>query len=437
MSIKNILFNSLLNNLKDLKNRIIYLFFYIFILRIGNFILIPGINIYILNNIFRNISNINFINIFNIISGINILNFSIFSLGIIPYISSSIIIQLLTIIFPYFIKLKNNIYGKYLINKYIKYLTLFLSIIQSIIIFIIINKFNNYNNSIFLYDNFIIYVTSIVSLITGTMFLLWLNEQISKNSLGNGISIIMLVNIISNLYNFLYNLLNIINIISYIKLFLVFLIVIFIIYLIFFIEMAERRILIIYPSKRFINIKYFFSSYNNFLPLKINMAGIMPSVFASSIMLIPYIILLFLNNFIKFNFLFYLYNLFYPKNFLYLLIYIFFIIFFYFFYTLLLYNSNNISKNLSKNNAYIPGVRPGKDTSIFLRNIILRLTLFGSLYILIICLISDFIYNILNININFNFISLLIVIIVFMEIIFQIKSLIISNNYFSIIKKYN
>lgn len=247
----------------------------------------------------------------------------------------------------------------------------------------------------------------------------------------------MLVGIIYNLYNSLFNLFNIINNISYIKLLLIFLLIIFIIYLIFFIEMAERRILIIYPSKKFINIKYFFSSYNNFLPFKINMAGIIPSIFTSSIILIPYIILFFFNNFIKFNFLFYLFNLFYPKNFLYLFIYIFFIIFFYFFYTLLLYNSNDISKNLKKNSAYIPGIRPGENTSIFLKNVILRLTLFGSLYILIICLISDFIYDILNININFNFISLLIIIIVFIEILFQIKSLIMSNSYFSIIKKYN
>ncbi len=435
MNIKNISFDSLLDSFKELKNKILFLFFYIFLFRIGNFISIPGINIYVLNNIFKKIINNNIINIYNIFSGGNILNFSIFTLGIIPYISSSIIIQLLTIIFPYFINLKNNVNGKYLINKYMKYLTLLLSIIQSITIFFFINKFNNYSN-FFLYNNFIIYISSIISLITGTIFLVWLSEQISKNSLGNGISVIIFTGIISNLPSSLFNFFLNINNLSYLKLFLIFILIILVTYLIVFVEMAERKILILYSSKGYKSIKCFFSSYNTFLPLKINMAGIMPSIFTSSIMLLFSIILFFLNNFIKFNYVFYVYNLFYPKNFLYLLIYIFFVIFFYFFYTLLVYNPNNISNNLKKSGAYIPGIRPGNNTYIFLKNIILKLTLFGSLYILIICLISDFICDILNINFNFNFTSLLIVAIVIMEFIFQIKSLIISSNYISIIKNY-
>ncbi len=438
MNIKNILFDSLLDNFKELKNRLLFLFFYIFIFRIGSFISIPGINLYILNNIFENINiNKKIINIFNIISGGNILNFSIFTLGIIPYISSSIIIELLTIVFPYFIKLKNNINGKYIINKYIKYLTLLLSIIQSIIIFSFINKFNNHNVFFLYNNNFILYISSIISLITGTIILVWLSEQISKNSLGNGVSVIMFTNIISNLPSSLFSFFWNINNLSYIKLFLIFFLVIFIIYLIVFIEMAKRKILILYPSKGYKNIKCFFYSYDTFLPLKINMTGIIPSIFTSSIMLIFSIFLLFFNNFSKINFLFYIYNLFYPKNFLYLLIYSIFLIFFCFFYTLLVYNPNDISNNLKKSGAYIPGIRPGENTSFFLKNVILKLTLFGSLYILIICLISDFIYDVLNINFNFSFISLLIIINVIMEFIYQIKSLIMSNSYFSIIKNYS
>ncbi len=438
MNIKNILFNSLLNNFKELKNRLLFLFFYIFIFRIGNYISIPNFNLYTLNSIFKNINiSKNVINIFNIISGGNILNFSIFTLGIIPYISSSIIIELLTIIFPYFKNLKNNFNGKYIINKYIKYLTLLLSLIQSIIVFFFVNKFNNYN-IFFLYNNsFILYISFIISLITGTIFLVWLSEQISKNSLGNGVSVIMFINIISNLPNSLFNFFLNINNLSYIKLFFVFFLIILMIYLMVFIEMSKRKILILYPSRGYKNVRCFFSSYNTFLPLKINMVGVMPSIFTSSIIFIFSIILFFLNNFIKINFLFYTYNLFYPKNFLYLLIYSIFLIFFCFFYTLLVYNPNNISNNLKKGGVYIPGIRPGNNTSFFLKNIILKLTLFGSLYILIICLISDFIYDILNINFNFNFISLLIIINVIMEFIYQIKSLIISNSYFSIIKNYS
>ncbi len=435
MGIKNISFDSLLDSFNELKNRLLFLFFSIFIFRIGTFISIPGINIHLLNNIFKNNNSI--INIFNIFSGGTLFNTSIFALGIIPYISSSVIIQLLTFTFPSFLKLNNNnIDSRLKINRYMKYLTLFLSIIQSILVFLTINKFNNYGN-IFLYNNLINYIISIISLITGTIFLMWLGEQISENGLGNGISVIMFIGIISNLPKSLFNLFNLIinKNLSYIKLLLMFFLIIFTIYFIIFVELAERKILVIYPSKGYRNIKYFFSSYNTFLPFKVNMSGIIPSIFTSSIMLIPSVILIWLNNFIKSKYIFYIYNLFFPKNFLYLLIYIFFIIFFCFFYSLLIYNPKNIANNLKMTGAYIPKIRPGKNTSFFLKKKILKLTLFSSIYILIICLIPDFIYNILNINFSFNGTSLLIIITVIIDFISQIKSLIMSNSYFSIFKK--
>ncbi len=434
MNIKNIFFNLLLNTFKELKNRILFLFFYIFIFRILNYISIPGVNIYILNNLFK--YNNNIINIFNILLNNNLLNISILSLNIIPYISSSIIIQLLIIIFPYFIKFKDDIYKKYKINKYIKYLTLLLSIIHSIILFLNINKFYIYKNIILNNLNNIIFI---ISLITGTMFLIWLAEQISENSLGNGISVLIFINIISNFFNLLLILFKLFlnKNLSYMKLFLVFFFIILIIYFIIFIEISERKILILYSSIDYKNIKYFFSSYNIFLPFKINMSGVISFIFTSNIILFFSFFLFLLNNYFKYKFILYINNLFYYKNFLYLLIYIFFIIFFCFFYNLLMYNSNDISNNLNKSGAYIYEIRPGKNTSFFLKNIILKLTLFNSLYILIIYLYSNFIYNILNIKFNFNNISLLIVIIVFIDFITQIKSLIISNNYFSILKKYN
>ncbi len=432
MYIKDILFDSIFDSLKELKNRIIFLLFSIFIFRIGTYISIPGINIYILNNLLKN--NISLNNIFNFFSGGSLYNFSIFTLGVIPYISSSIIIQLLTIIFPYFKELKKEgINGKYIINKYIKYLTFLLSIIQSIIISITIIKFNNYK-SIFLNDNWYIYFISILSLVTGTMFLIWLSEQISEYGLGNGISVIIFIGIISNLPYFLYKLLY--NL-SYSKLILFFFLILFIIYFIIYVESAQRKILVQYASKRYISNIYLFPSYSTFLPLKINMSGVIPSIFTSSIMSIPSFVLIFLNNYVESDFLKYISLLFYPNHFLYLIFYLFFIIFFCFFYTLLMYNSNDISENLKKTGAYIPGIRPGNSTSNYLNKIMLRLTLFGSIYISIICLIPNFICNMIGIDFNFSGTSLLITIIVIMEFISQIKSLIMSNKYFSIFKRYS
>ncbi len=432
MNISNFIFKSL----NELKDRIIFLLFSIFILRLGTFIPIPGINLYSLNNLFNKDNNI--INVLNMFSGGSLIYTSIFTLGIIPYISSSIIIQLLTIIFPYFSELKKEgIIGEYKINRYMKYLTFILSIIQSIIFYLTLLKLNNYNG-IFINNSLEVYLISIFSLISGTLFLVWLSEQISNKGLGNGISVIIFVGIISNLPKYLISLLNLLlfNSLFYIKILLLLFLFLLTIYFIVYVEIASRKILIQYPSKGYRNIKYLFPLYNTYLPFKINMSGIIPTIFSYSIMLVPSIILVLINNYLNFNFLLYLINLFYPKNFLYLLLYVLLVFFFNFFYTLLIYNPNDISNNLKKSGAYIINIRPGKDTSDYLHKIILRLTFFSSLYILIISLVPDFLHDILNIKFYFSGTSLLIVTIVIIEFISQIKSLIISNKYFSIFNTY-
>ncbi len=426
----------ILKSFQELKNRIIFLLFFIFILRIGTYIPIPGINLYILNNLFK--QNNNIVNILNLFSGGSLVYASILTLGVMPYISSSIIIQLLTFIFPYFMELKKEgIIGEYKLNRYMKYLTLIISIIQSIVIFVTLSNISNYKN-IFIKENLNFYLIAIITLITGTIFLMWLGEQITEKGLGNGTSVIMFVGIISNLINYLLSLFKSFfsTDFNYFKILLISFIFFFTIYFIVYVEMAQKKILIQYPSKNYRNIDFLFSSYDTYLPFKINMSGVMPSIFSSSIMLIPSILLNWINNYLNYNFLSYIIILFYPKNFLYLLFYIFWIVFFNFFYTLLIYNSNDISNNLKKSGAYIPGIRPGFNTSIYLNKVILRLTLFSSLYMLIICFIPDLIYDILNIKFYFSGTSLLIVVIVIMEFISQIKSLIISNNYSFIFKKY-
>ncbi len=436
MSINNVFFSNILNSLKELKSRLLFLFFAIFIFRIGTFISIPGINIFLLNNLLKN-NHSNFIDIFNIFSGGSLFNASIFALGVMPYISSSIIIQLFTIVFPYFIELKKDgSLGKYKINQYTRYLTLLLTFFQSIIFSVVIKNLKGIDKVIF-NNNVCFYFISSISVITGTIFLMWLGEQITEKGIGNGVSMIIFISIISNLPKSILKLFNQIKLNSflYYKILIILFLVLFIIYFIVFIEISQRKILISYATSKYPRGKYFFSSNDIYLPFKINMSGVIPAIFSSSIMVFPSIILIWLKSNFSSKIVSYLFNFIFPGNFLYLFFYLFLIIFFSFFYTLLMYNSKDISDNLKKSGAYISGIRPGYNTSVYLNKIILRLTLFSSLYMSIICIIPDFMYEVIGVPFYFGGTSLLIVIVVIMEIISQIQTLIMSNRYLNMLRK--
>ncbi len=436
MDIKKFFFYDILNNLQNLKNRLFFLCFAIIVLRIGVFIPIPGINLYLLNDLLRKNNN-SFIDIFNIFSGGSLFHASILALGIMPYISSSIIIQLFTIIFPKFVDFKNQVNeSKYKLSKYTRYLTFLVSILQSFALSTTIIHLPIMSN-IVIYKETLFYFISITTLVTGTMFLMWLGEQISERGIGNGISVIIFIGIISSLPMSILNLFNKIKVnnISYYKLFLIFFLVICTIYFIVFMEISQRKILIQYASRRY-QINRYFSS-NTYLPLKLNMSGVMPAIFSSSVMVFPYVVLFWLKNTSYFFWISNLLSFIYPKSFFYLLIYLFLIVFFSFFYTLLMYNSNDIANNLKRSGAYIPGIRPGEKTSSYINNIILRLTLLGSLYMSIVCLIPDFMYDVIGVPFYFGGTSLLIVIVVIMEFISQIQALIMSNKYLSMLKKNN
>ncbi len=436
MKFKKNFLSNVFNNLQNLKSRLLFLCFSIIILRTGVFIPIPGINVYLLNDLLKKTNN-NFIDILNIFSGGSLFHASIFALGIMPYISSTIIMQLFTVIFPYFIDFKNEgSDGKYKISQYTRYLTLLVSTIQAFFLSITISYLPVIKN-IILYKGLLFYFISITTLVTGTMFLMWLGEQISEKGIGNGISVIIFTGIISSLPKYIYYLYNklILNQISYYKFFLIFFLIICVVYFIVFIEIAQRKILIHYASRRYQNNRFF--SSDTYLPFKLNMSGVIPAIFSSSIMMFPYIILFWFKNTVYFSWISNFLNLIYPKSFLYVLIYLFLIIFFSFFYTLLMYNSNDIANNLKKSGAYIPGIRPGDKTSNYINNVILRLTLLGSLYMSIVCLIPDFMHDIIGVPFHFGGTSLLIVIVVVIEFITQIQTLIMSNQYLSMLKKIN
>ncbi len=433
MNINKLLFKNITTGFQELQNRLYYTFLSLIVIRTGYLLTIPGIPFF-----YENMSN-NFINFIKIFSKGNILYSSLFTLGIMPYISASIIIQLLTIIFPCFFSLKKEgLEGKYKINIFTRYLTLLISILQSTFLSFLFLKRNIIGNFFIQNNKYIFISISITSLVTSTMFLVWLGENITEYGLGNGVSFIIFINIISGLPNYLLNIYNnfYLNDFYYINFLLMLFFLFIFIFFIILVEMAQRRILIQYSIKNFRNNKYsFLNNRDTYLPLKINLAGVLPSIFASSIMIFPSIFFIWLNNKLKFSNLYFLVKLFYPKQFLYLFLYLLLIVFFCFFYILLIFNPSEIADNLKKSGTYIPNVRPGVFTANYIKKIVLYLTLFNSIYMCLINLIPNIISEITKFNFSISGFSLLIIVVVVIELISQIQSLLISNKYLSILRK--
>lgn len=420
----------------DLNQRIIFIIIAIIILRIGSFIPIPGVNINLINHLINKQHN-NIIEIFNIFSGGALSRASIFSLGIMPYISSSIIIQLITVISSKLSEIKKQgDIGKFKINKYIKYCTLIISILQSITVVLGLPNIFGINNLI-INSNFITYFASITSLVCGTLFLMWLGEQITKKGIGNGISIIIFIGIISGLPKTIYNIFNQtwFGDIKLSILMCVLILLIIITFFVVFIESGQRRILVHYAQRQ--KGRRIYTTQKNHLPLKVNMAGVIPAIFASSIILFLSIIISWFGSITNCYFLSKIAFYIQPKKPIYILLYVTTVIFFCFFYTALTLNSRETADNLKKSGAFLLGIRPGEQTAKFINKIMLRLTFIGSIYISFICIIPDFIHNIMNMPFSFGGTSLLIVVVVIIDFITQLQTIMISNQYKSKIKKIN
>ncbi|QJC33329.1 preprotein translocase subunit SecY [Enterobacteriaceae endosymbiont of Donacia clavipes] len=429
-------FQSAKNGFKELKKRIIFLIGSLIIYRIGSFIPIPGINVSLLHTLIIK-KHGTILDMLNMFSGGALSRASIFALGIMPYISSSIIIQILTSIHPTFITLKKEgESGRKKINKYTKYTTLILSIIQAIGITTGLLNIPSMKNLV-LNPDIYYFMISIFSLITGTTFLMWLGRQITKKGIGNGVSIIIVIGIIAGLPSAIGQIiqqtkqgdLNFFTIL--ILLFLIFFITLFIV----FIEGGQRKIIVQYARRNY--EKNMYTQQNIHLPLKINMSGVIPAIFSSSIILFISTIFSWFSNMTSLNWLHIISISLQPRQPIYIILYISAIIFFCFFYTILVFNPKETADNLKKSGAYIPGIRPGKQTSKYIKKIIMRLTLTGSIYITFICLIPEFLRNIINVPFYFSGTSLLIVVVVIMDFISQIQTLVMSNQYESILKKIN
>lgn len=418
-------------------SRLLFVFAALIVYRIGAHIPVPGINPVQLAQLFKqNQSGI--LGMFNMFSGGALSRFTIFALGIVPYISASIIMQLLTVIVPYLETLKKEgEIGRRKMTQYIRYSTLLLATFQAFGIAIALESQTDLLLNPSLSSRLII----IITLVTGTMFLMWLGEQITERGLGNGISVIIFAGIVSGLPTAISELFELvstgsINILSGI---LICVIVFCVTFFVVFIERGQRKILVNYAKRQIGNKIY--GSQSSHLPLKLNMAGVIPPIFASSIILFPTTIASWFASGNTSNIIIHFLKdcavLIAPGEVIHAILYAITIIFFCFFYTTLVFNSKETADNLKKSGAFVPGIRPGDQTARYVDKILMRLTLSGAIYITLVCLLPEFLIAHWKVPFYFGGTSLLIIVVVTMDFIAQIQNYIMSQQYESLLRKAN
>lgn len=416
----------------DLKRRIFFVLLAIFVFRIGSYIPVPGLNPARLQELF-NAQQGNIIGLFNMFSGGALMRFSVFALGIMPYISASIIIQLLTVVSPQLSELrKEGESGQRKINKYTRYGTLILATFQAIGISKMLAS-----HGIALAPGYSFYFTTVVTLVTGTMFLMWLGEQVTERGIGNGISIIIFSGIVAGLPAAIGRTLEQVREgqLQVIALLLILLAVVVVVGFVVFVERGQRRITINY-ARRMQGGKMY-SAQSSHLPLKINMSGVIPPIFASSIILFPATLAQWFGHGKGMEWLGALGTTLQPGQPLHMLLFAVAIVFFCFFYTALVFNPRETAENLKKSGAFIPGIRPGDQTAKYIDMVMTRLTLVGAIYVTLVCLLPELMIMVWNVPFYFGGTSLLIIVVVVMDFMAQVQAHIMSYQYESLLKKAN
>ena len=421
-----------IDKFSDLKKRVWFLIGALIVFRIGAHIPVPGIDPTELAKLFKSNQG-GLLTMVNMFSGGALSRFTIFALGIMPYISSSIIMQLSSEVFPYLQQLKKEgDSGRKKITQYTRYGTVILALVQSFGIATMLYK----QPGLVIDTQFHFFVTAIISLVTGTMFLMWLGEQITERGLGNGASMIITTGIISGMPSAIGKTLSLANqgSMSIFSAILVFAIIGLVTYIVVFVERAQRKIPVNY-AKRQVGNKVM-QGQSTHLPLKLNMSGVIPPIFASSIILFPATLFGWLGHG-SLSFLSTVADSLHPGQPLYIVVYAATIIFFCYFYTALTFNPKETADNLKKSGAFIPGIRPGENTSRYIEKVLLRLTLGGAIYITAICLFPELLIMKWNVPFYFGGTSLLIVVVVTMDFMTQVQSQIMSVQYEGKKKKAN
>jgi len=417
----------------DLRRRLVFLLLALVVYRTGAHIPVPGIDPSQLQQLFKGQQG-GILSLFNMFSGGALSRFTVFALGIMPYISASIIMQLLTYVLPTFEALKKEgEAGRRKITQYTRYGTLGLALFQSLGIAMALES----SAGLVIAPGFGFRLTTVVTLSAGTMFLMWLGEQITERGLGNGISILIFGGIAAGLPNAIGGLLELVRTgaMSIIVSLLIVVLVALVTYFVVFVERGQRKILVNYARRQVGNKVY--GGQSSHLPLKLNMAGVIPPIFASSIILLPATIANWFSTGDSMRWLKDISSTLSPGQPVYVMLYASAIVFFCFFYTALVFNSRETADNLKKSGAFIPGIRPGDQTAKYIDKILLRLTLAGAIYITFVCLLPEFLILKYNVPFYFGGTSLLIIVVVTMDFMAQVQNYLMSQQYESLLKKAN
>lgn len=417
----------------DLFKRGVFLLLALVIYRVGAHIPVPGIDPNQLANLFRSQAG-GILGMFNLFSGGALSRFTVFALGLMPYISASIVMQLLTIISPQLeILKKEGQSGQRKITQYTRYFTLALAAFQAFGIAVALEN----QAGLVIEPGLMFRLMTVLTLVTGTMFLMWLGEQITERGLGNGISIIIFAGIAAGLPSAVGGLFELVrtNSMSIISALVIIALVAAVTYLVVFIERGQRKILVNYAKRQVGNKIY--GGQTSHLPLKLNMAGVIPPIFASSIILFPATIANWFSTGSSVHWLRNIAATLAPGQPIYVILYALAIVFFCFFYTALVFNSRETADNLKKSGAFVPGIRPGDQTARYIDKILTRLTLAGAIYIVFVCLLPEFLVLRWNVPFYFGGTSLLIIVVVTMDFMEQVRSYLMSQQYESLLRKAN
>ncbi|PIT40208.1 preprotein translocase subunit SecY [Snodgrassella alvi] len=419
-----------LSKFGDLKNRLLFLLGALVVFRIGSHIPVPGVDGAALTKLYESAGG-GILSMLNMFSGGSLQRFSIFAIGVMPYISASIIVQLASEIIPSLKALKKEgEAGRRTLTKYTRYGTVLLATLQSFGAAAFV-----YQQNVVVSGQFEFYLTTMVCLVTGTMFLMWLGEQITERGIGNGISLIITAGIAASLPAGIGRLLTLTSqgSISYLTAVALIVGALALIYAVVYIESAQRKVPVQYAKRQVGN--RIMQAQNSHLPFKLNMAGVIPPIFASSIILFPSTLLSWFGSANQDGWLQKLATLLQHGQPVYILLFAATIIFFCYFYTALVFSPREMAENLKKSGAFVPGIRPGEQTSRYLEKVVLRLTFWGAIYIAIVCLIPEVLTSAMNVPFYLGGTSLLILVVVTMDFKTQIASYVMSSQYEHLMKR--
>lgn len=418
--------------LAELKSRLFFVLIAILVYRLGAHIPVPGLDPEKLLNFFNQQQNTIF-GLFNMFSGGALSRVTVFAIGIMPYITASIIVQLFSVVVPSLEQLKKEgESGKRRLNQYTRYLTLGFSTLQS---FGMARWLANQH--IAMNPDTLFYVTAVVTLVTGTMFLMWLGEQMTEKGVGNGISLIIFSGIVSSMPNAMATLFQQVKEgqMQFLSLIVIAGIMVLVTGFVVFMERGQRRIRVNYAQRT--QGRKVYAAQSSHLPLKINMAGVIPPIFASSIIMLPATLAQFFSKTPGLGWLADIGMALTPGQPLYLIVDAFAILFFAFFYTALVFNPKDTADNLKKSGAFIPGIRPGDQTMRYVDTVMTRLTLVGALYLVLVCLVPQILMFTWHVSFYFGGTSLLIIVVVVMDFVAQVQAHLMTQQYDSLMKKAN